>query len=448
MAHVGVEPVPRAGSSCVHGDPQRPQRRRRSGPTPWPTCTSSRAGARVEAARNAYDWLQERLAATQAEHARGAGQALQELPEPGPLRARGQRLRGDAPRSPSSTRTTSQAQARRIAIEAALKQVDADARARARAWTRSPRWRPTRGRRPEQPDRRAHRRPLAPAREVQGRPPRGAEGPGPGRPDPQGARTRAPTQIVAGLQAEYAQLQKREAELHAAIDGQKAQAASQSRKARELEALKKEAESAKNLYEVLLQKLNETRHRGLHPQQQRDGRGAGDAAALAGAARQEARSRASRPRPRPARWASVSCSAATTSTTRSKRPRGGRALPAPRPPGRGAPLRRGQRPPRHRGLPEPAHRPALRAQGRARPGRAHHRHRAPGGQDHHAREHRQAPGRRRERRRWCSTATSAAPSSTSRLGLAREPGLTDYFVRHEDLDSADPAHATCRTSSR
>ena len=43
-----------------------------------------------------------------------------------------------------------------------------------------------------------------------------------------------------------------------AIDAQKAQAARQSRKGAELEALRKEAESSKNLYEVLLQKLNET----------------------------------------------------------------------------------------------------------------------------------------------------------------------------------------------
>ncbi len=66
------------------------------------------------------------------------------------------------------------------------------------------------------------------------------------------------TQILDGLGAEYAQLRKREAELRGAIDDQKTQAANQSRKATELEALKKEADSAKSLYEILLQKLNET----------------------------------------------------------------------------------------------------------------------------------------------------------------------------------------------
>src|SRR4030095_13070584 len=66
------------------------------------------------------------------------------------------------------------------------------------------------------------------------------------------------TTIIAALRADYEQLQKRETELRGAIDTEKAQAASQSRKAAELDAIKKEAESAKGLYDVLLQKLNET----------------------------------------------------------------------------------------------------------------------------------------------------------------------------------------------
>lgn len=72
------------------------------------------------------------------------------------------------------------------------------------------------------------------------------------------AKDERATQIVSGLEAELSQLQKREAGNLNAIESQKAQAASQSRKGAELDALKKEAESAKNLYEVLLQKLNET----------------------------------------------------------------------------------------------------------------------------------------------------------------------------------------------
>lgn len=64
--------------------------------------------------------------------------------------------------------------------------------------------------------------------------------------------------VVDALRAEFAQLQKREAELRIATDRQKAQAASQSRRITELETLKKEADSAKGLYDVLLQKLNES----------------------------------------------------------------------------------------------------------------------------------------------------------------------------------------------
>lgn len=65
-------------------------------------------------------------------------------------------------------------------------------------------------------------------------------------------------QIMDSLQAEYAQTQKREEELKNAFDGQKAQAAAQSRKSTEIETLKQESGSAKNLYQVLLQRLSET----------------------------------------------------------------------------------------------------------------------------------------------------------------------------------------------
>jgi len=65
-------------------------------------------------------------------------------------------------------------------------------------------------------------------------------------------------QVELGLKAEQVQLEKRAVELRAAIDSQKAQAATQSQKAAELEQLKKQGESAKGLYEILLQKLNET----------------------------------------------------------------------------------------------------------------------------------------------------------------------------------------------
>ena len=65
-------------------------------------------------------------------------------------------------------------------------------------------------------------------------------------------------QIEEGLRAEYRQLQRKEAELKSAIDDHKGRAADQSLKMTELESLKKQADSAAGLYTVLLQKLNET----------------------------------------------------------------------------------------------------------------------------------------------------------------------------------------------
>jgi polysaccharide biosynthesis transport protein len=65
-------------------------------------------------------------------------------------------------------------------------------------------------------------------------------------------------QIEEGLRAELRQLQRSETDLRGAIDAQKSQAVAQSRKLTELESLKKQADSANNLYSVLLQKLNET----------------------------------------------------------------------------------------------------------------------------------------------------------------------------------------------
>ena len=72
------------------------------------------------------------------------------------------------------------------------------------------------------------------------------------------AREARAQQIEEGLRAEYRQLQRRESELRDAMEAQKSQAVAQSRKLTELESLKKQADSANNLYGVLLQKLNET----------------------------------------------------------------------------------------------------------------------------------------------------------------------------------------------
>jgi succinoglycan biosynthesis transport protein ExoP len=66
------------------------------------------------------------------------------------------------------------------------------------------------------------------------------------------------SQIEESLRAEYRQLQRKEQELEATIEEHKGRAADQSLKLTELESLKKQADSAAGLYTVLLQKLNET----------------------------------------------------------------------------------------------------------------------------------------------------------------------------------------------
>jgi len=64
--------------------------------------------------------------------------------------------------------------------------------------------------------------------------------------------------IIAGLEAEYNQLRRREGELLSTVNQQKKQSVEQGRKAVQLEMLQREALSNKNLYEVILQKIKET----------------------------------------------------------------------------------------------------------------------------------------------------------------------------------------------
>jgi len=78
------------------------------------------------------------------------------------------------------------------------------------------------------------------------------------REETQKAKDKRALEILEAMRVEYAQLQKRETELRVASEHQKAAAASQSRRVTELETLKKEADSSKGLYDVLLQKLNES----------------------------------------------------------------------------------------------------------------------------------------------------------------------------------------------
>jgi len=211
---------------------------------------------RVDSARKAYDWLQERLAATQTSMKEAQDRLLRSYQSQDLF----------VPEGSVSAVTSSitklnddfiSAQARRITIEAALKQV-ADMKAAGQGLETVPQ--------------------IASDGVVLGFNgqiasltvdlTRLSEKFKEGHPEVQKvqaqigqikkAKDARASEIVAGLNAEYQQLRKREGELRAAIDLQKGQAAQQSRSSAELEALKKEADSAKNLYEVLLQKLNET----------------------------------------------------------------------------------------------------------------------------------------------------------------------------------------------
>ncbi len=65
-------------------------------------------------------------------------------------------------------------------------------------------------------------------------------------------------EVIALMEKERSQLQKREAQLRSASEGEKSVVASQNRRVAELDTIKKQASSASGLYDVLLQKLNES----------------------------------------------------------------------------------------------------------------------------------------------------------------------------------------------
>jgi polysaccharide biosynthesis transport protein len=253
---VGVEPIPESRLVMVSVTHEDPKEAALWANTLAETYIEQTMETRVESARKAYEWLQERLAATQGEMRKAQDQIFKSY----------QTQDLFVPEGSISAVTTSitklnedfiQAQARRIAIEAALKQAR-EMQSRGLGLDTLPQ--------------------VATDPVVVGFSgqiaaltvdlSRMSEKYKEGHPEVQKvqaqvgqfrkAKEARSTQIVDGLEAEYSQLQKREAQLRSAIDAQKAQAATQSRKATELETLKKEADSAKNLYEVLLQKLNET----------------------------------------------------------------------------------------------------------------------------------------------------------------------------------------------
>jgi capsular exopolysaccharide synthesis family protein len=210
----------------------------------------------IEAAKRAYKWVNERLSETQA----GMQQAQDKLMKS----YQGQDL--FVPEGSVSAITTSitkltedhiQAQARRIELEAQLGEFQ-EARRRGRGTDAIPQVAGDQGVSEINGRIQALNVDLARLREKYKE----------GHPEVQKVQVQMQqlrkdkdarvAQIEEGLRAEYRQLQRKEAELKAAIDDHKGRAADQSVKMTELDSLKKQADSAAGLYSVLLQKLNET----------------------------------------------------------------------------------------------------------------------------------------------------------------------------------------------
>src|SRR5262249_29618864 len=256
MAHVSIDPVPDSRLVMVqvtHTD--------RTEAALWANTLADvyieeSLSGRVEAARKAYDWLQERLATTQKNMRESQDKLFKSYQSQDLFVPEGSVSAVTA----SITKLNEdyiQAQSRRIALEAALNQVN-EMRRREQSLDTVPQVATDSMvlglnnqlatlnldlSRLKEKYKEAHPEVQKIQAQID---------------QIRKAKDARAVQLAEGMKAEYAQLQKREGELKSAMDAQKAQAAGQSRKITELETLKKEADSAKSLYEVLLQKLNET----------------------------------------------------------------------------------------------------------------------------------------------------------------------------------------------
>ncbi len=185
MGHVRVAPIPESRLVTVTVTHRDPKDAALWANTLADVYIEQSLEMRVEAARQAYDWLQERLGATQEEMQEAQDRLFRSY----------QTQDLFVPEGSVSAVSTSiaklnedyvQAQARRIEIEAALKQAG-----EMKESGRGPR-RPAPGRlrrggvRLQRPAGRPRRGAGPPRGEVQGGPPRDAEGAGPDRPAPQG----------------------------------------------------------------------------------------------------------------------------------------------------------------------------------------------------------------------------------------------------------------------
>ncbi|HET7745666.1 MAG TPA: polysaccharide biosynthesis tyrosine autokinase [Vicinamibacteria bacterium] len=256
IAHVGVEPVPDSRLVMIQVTHRDPKEAALWANTLANVYIDHTLASRIEASRRAYDWLQERLSETQA----SMHKAREKLAT---------NYGGEdsfVPEGMVAAVSTSvgklaedyiEAQSRRIALEAALKQA-ASMRGRRQGLENLPQVaedkmagelttqigaleldlaRLKERFREAHPDLQKVQEQIAELQRV---------------------RARRAEEVVEGVRVEHAQLLKRESELRAAIEAQKQQAAAQSRRATEMETLKKEAQSANSLYDALLQKLSET----------------------------------------------------------------------------------------------------------------------------------------------------------------------------------------------
>jgi len=256
LSYVDIEPIPESRLVRVAVTLEDPKEAALWANTLAEVYIEQSLASRVQAARQAYDWLQERLAATQEAMRQARGKLISSY--------QGQDLfvpEGSVSAVTSSITRLNEdylaTKTRRITLEAALKQIE-DKRRRGENLETVPQMATDTmvGSLNEQLSTLSQQ--LSQLKEKYKE----------GHPEVQKAqaqiiqlrKTRDARfgQIVDALRAEYAQLEKRETEFRNAIEGQKSQAASQSRKSSELEILKKEEQSATSLYEVLLQKLNET----------------------------------------------------------------------------------------------------------------------------------------------------------------------------------------------
>lgn len=254
VAHVSVEPVPESRLVIVAVTHTDPKEAALWANTLADVYIEQALASRVDAAQKAYQWLQDRLATTQASM-KVAQRSLLESQGPDIIVAEG------APNAAASTMVKlsedfTSLQSRRIGVESVLRQMT-DMRSAGKSLETVPQ--------------------VASDEIVRGLNAQTAtlnlevgrllEKYKEGHPQVQRVRgqiedvrkakeTRA-DQIIEGLGAELTQLRRQESELAAAMDRHRAQAAAQSQKATEYEILRKEAGSAAALYDVLLQKLKE-----------------------------------------------------------------------------------------------------------------------------------------------------------------------------------------------